>query len=379
MGIIRSIGGDRFEYLHYGFPAGTGLNSYSRSAHLKDSELQDLQNGRVGGGVVSKRPGRLPLNANPIVAAEPVTSIYRYVASGGTAKTYATCKTGLYYFDTTDFSNIANAFSNGKYWHWATCQDYAIGTNGVDAIQKVSGTTTAALGGSPPVSDDVCYHSPSGRLMVIPTADSSAIQWSPKNNMESWNALDKEYIAKGAGPNRRLFDYGIPGLIVGKDRSMHVVRGALDFRGDIVIDPIDAKFGLASSFAGIVIGTDFYYVRSDLTVQKWSGTKFEDIGAVIQPALDAINQAQAAKIYVTFLDKKLFVAVPYGTSQATNNRIFVYDPKIKGWAFDLQPAASFAFADSAQEAAQAGWLGERASVRGAACVARRRGDRHYHL
>lgn len=317
-----------------------GLNNKFEDNLIKDNQCSDVQNCIAPTvGRLQKRKGQAYLNAAAIGTGvlglhgyyygDPVTSrkliaVFNdgtaYYWNPGTSAFVSTGKTGL--------STTAQVL-------FATCVNYMVGMNGVNAPWKYDGTTASALANAPATGKSPVLHYE--KLFCIVDADT--INWSDNFAPESWPAVNTADFDKGDGDElSALYPYRRT-LLVCKKRGIHKLTGSE--LSDFDQFKVEKNHGVAGPRAGVVADPYFYYISED-GIFQFDGARSVDLVTNIIPATwSGVNKAYLSGAVAGYdrVYNHLWFHVPEGAS-TTNNLTLVYDLNAQSWWVFRSIAAS---------------------------------------
>lgn len=313
-----------------------GMNDKFEPNLVKNNQAVDLQNVMVTIiGRIKKRPGCSKLNTTALGGAILGLHGYHYGTGLSTHKLIAAANGVVAYWDTgtSAFVNIKTGLNATAQVLFATCVNYLVYMNGMDAPRKWDGTTDSALSNAPATGKcPVLYKE---KLFCI--VDEDTINWSDSFAPETWPGVNTKDFDRGDGDELSgLFPY-MQDLIVSKKRSLHVFKGSSldDFRSARVED----KHGVAGPLAGVVVEPYFYYISED-GIFRWDTMKSFCLtdpplssGLPGIPTLWAtVNKLSLAKSTAGYNKayNQLWFCVPEG-SATTNNMVLVYDLNFNSW------------------------------------------------
>jgi len=308
-----------------------GLNNKYADILIKENQCADVQNClSLTVGKLQKRPGQAYLNA-AAVGAGGVIGLYGYYYGSPTLnrKLIAVFSDGAaYYWNGSSFAGIGKTGLNTSApTLFATCVNYMVGMNGVDAPWKYDGTTVSALANAPATGKVPVLHAE--KLFCI--TDAGTIMWSDSFAPESWPGVNVEKFDVGDGDQlTALFSYGLNKLLVCKRRRIFYLVGTSldDFRSACV----EGKHGVVGPRAGIVIDPYFYYISDD-GIFRWDDLKSVDLTSGTIPQTWAnVNKAALSGAVAGYnrAYNCLWFHVPEGAS-TVNNMVLVFDLTSQSW------------------------------------------------
>lgn len=323
-----------------------GVNTRQFSSQIKDTEVEQLENIDISVfGKRSVRPGLT--NVGTVNASLPIVGLYGFEPRGGTFKLMALAGTGLSIWNNTASfaSPVKNDFTTGldtkmvKVGMTGQGDVLAI-SNGTDNVFIMKQDNTFIDCGdtntSPPKTTAMTYYR--NRL------------WALKANLLYWGDAVSSYYPGAFDRTTNAFN--IP---VGTERAIIGAReyGLVCFGADQIwgINPsvvpaatdkpeaLVTEHGCAANETAVESGDDYYYLAVD-GVRSLKRTIFDKLQQGVSYPLsyyqkdefDLINWNAITKACAVYFDNKYFISLP--TSGSTyNNRVWVYFPASKGWAF----------------------------------------------
>ena len=209
------------------------------------------------------------------------------------------------------------------------------------------GTTDGNLGvdaptdqGVPPASQAIIYHA--ARLFFIDPTD-WLVKYSEIGNPYVVKALSFLQVGDEAGDKPRAFAIYDNSLIVFCETNPWLIYMASTDPNDWAVVRVRANYGCrspkgvfnfsnqvmfpaldAGNFVGFsaVAGTT---TTPSATFLTGSAISSDLMSEMVEPDMLNINEGAATEITSYVFKNKAYIAVPYGTGQTTNNRIYVYD------------------------------------------------------
>jgi len=308
-----------------------GINEKVETHLLSKNQCSSAQNYIAPKiGRLQKRAGQAKLNATQVGTGVLGLHGYYYGDTLENRKLIAVFKDGVMYYWDTGTSAFVSTGKTGlnatAHSLFATCVNYLVGMNGVDAPWKYDGTTVSALANAP--VGGKCPVLYAEKLFCI--TDKDTIKWSDSFLLETWPAVNiSTDFEKGDGDELVAVHKYSGSLLICKKYSLFKMAGtSLDnFR----VTKVEGVHGVAGIRAGIVIEPYFYYISND-GIFRWDGLKAVNI--INPPGTDSPGIPDTwAGVNKTYLDKAvasynkyyevLEFHVPYGAS-TTNNLTIVY-------------------------------------------------------
>ena len=212
---------------------------------------------------------------------------------------------------------------------------------------KWDGTTKTSLAANGPVWQNA-YASPTGgyaptakhavthagKVFVANTIENGVqrpnlIRWSHPNNPENWAELDFIEINDGGSEIKAMVVYG-GHLVVFKTEGVFAVFGYDSDTFQVV--EISRSVGTVSPHSVVSTERGVYFFSYPAGLMLYDGQRVLDLFESIRPAIvnKTINPAAIDEIYVNYINRRIWVSVPYSetTAPTTPTAVFVYDPTV---------------------------------------------------
>lgn len=135
-----------------------------------------------------------------------------------------------------------------------------------------------------------------------------------------------------------LHEFSETSMIVGKDRSVHLVTGVEGDLSNLARFTITDEYGIISNKAVVTVGKDVWFLATRRGICSVTQTETGKVQGVdipvsddIQPLIDRINWSTATNAVARKVGNFSYWAVPLDGS-ATNNAVLVYDHLNQAWA-----------------------------------------------
>ncbi len=277
--------------------------------------------------------------------ADVIRGVYEYVQQDGDAYKVVGLSSVIKNW-TGAPANILTGMTANKEWHFATFKDLLIAANGVDALQKWTGTgNMATLTGSPPVMQYLKVHE--DRLFGSPL-NSSRVYYSKladPDAADSWdaNAWFDTYTNDGQ-TNKGFASVGDPG-------HLYVFKSESIFRCYVTGDPLNnwnfprvANIGCMAPRSIVEAEGGVFFLANDWTVRFWTGTEAKNLfisrdehhnqritedsfkARILDAYEDYISQACGC-----YKDGKYWLWFCTGDHGTNNDMALVYDFRSDAW------------------------------------------------
>lgn len=262
----------------------------------------------------------------------------RFYRSNASPQTVFAHKTDVY--TVTDLTGATSSIksslnASSTVYDWSNVNDKLYFVNGFDAPQVYDGSTVAAVGGSPPVADNVEIYA--NHLFLL-QPNTNLATFSDAGAYETFQATSFIYVPspKTADPVIKMVAYGgnlsfltrnTKYTLYGTDLSSFTVREAT------------AKKGAVSATAVCTDQSFIYFMSSDYHIYAYNGGTDTKLSSErVQAILKNVANTSSIKLYVH--DKKLFVAyTPSG--QTVNEHRLVWDLVFNEWMNDEDVYTSY--------------------------------------
>jgi len=192
-----------------------------------------------------------------------------------------------------------------------------------------------------------CIASHRGYLWVANTVEpvdgtqKNRVRWSHPNTPEDWRTLDFIDVDKGVDGDEivALVPYK-DRLLVFKQNTCHAITGYSPETFSVVT--VSNEVGAISQEAVCASESSVYFFSWPDGVMRYDGSKISWLFEKIAPAIGdgRIPATAQAKITMAWMNRRLWVSVPFGASATDNTRAFIWNPalsKLGSWiAYDLK-------------------------------------------
>lgn len=308
-----------------------GLNSLFAPTLLEDAEASDLQNVRLREkGTVAKRGGTKRLNTG-LGLTGGVEGLHALYRKDGTKYLLFKIGTTLYKLDTATGSEVAitNTLTAGKRLRMVTYRDKAYCTDGADAMFTCDGTTTTAVGGTPPLSSIIAIFF--NHVFAVDPATPNRMRFSDLDNPDSWPALS--FIDVNSDDGDRITAYLVTRgrLYIFKEKSVWQLLG--DSVSNFSLDGPRSSYGAVNQEVVRQVG-DLILFLSRGGVVAFDGAQSVVLSEKIDPDIRLINQQAIDQATAYVYRDEYGLAVPY-TPATTANQVLVFDSLRRAWVRDV--------------------------------------------
>jgi hypothetical protein len=313
-----------------------GLNSSAGPLYLQPNEFSDLLNVDFDRfGSILKRNGYTALNTSAFNSDARWTGLNWFELASGTRYLVGTCGNKIAKMDDLDgtWDDVTGALTitAGNLTDFAIFRDTLIGTNGVDAPWKWTGSGNAAALTVPTDLTDAKYvevfqsYTFLANVIVNGTAYKSRLYWSALDTIETWDAADFNDVSRDDGQTITGIKTLADRLVIFKERSIWLAffTGNADVPFEFQKSASDvgciAPFSIASMEGGIAfLATDGIYL--------FDGNNSYKISDRITNTLQTYNTTQFAQACAMHQQDKntYWLALP-GPAATTNNRVISWN------------------------------------------------------
>lgn len=324
-----------------------GLRLDVDAFQLRDGETSDCLNVDldVRGGIAQRR-AVTAMNTSSAPFTSAIHSLFTFAKTDGTEQVLAGSGKYTYYSTGTNFTSIGTTWTSSNRQRACAFRDALYIQNGVDAPRKWTGSSVSNLAqtfndnlaspndGDMPIAKTICAWQ--GYVWVANTYESataygSRVRFSHPNRAEDWRTDD--YIDVNVGEDGDEITALVPladRLLVFKRHSVHVITG---YDPDTFSTNFVAAVGAVSqeAVASTEYGVYFFSWPEGLHFLGERGVSYQ-FDALYPAIRDGdIPDAYNAEITVGWLNRRVWVNVPWGAS-TKNARSFVLTPgKQGGW------------------------------------------------
>jgi hypothetical protein len=223
----------------------------------------------------------------------------------------------------------------------ATINDNSTTTYQYAAGQTLIGTAAPSDNGVPPKYNAIIEHG--DRLFVNDPTQPNYVFYSGVGEPYTFSALDFFTVGDATQDLVRAFAIQDNNLIVFCDNSVYVIYMASSTDSEWL--PLKTKSPYGTKFPGAVFSfnnsigfpaienhqflgfaaIEGGQARATETLLTTSSIISDLISDKVQPDMRQVPSASISRIRAMVYKNRAYIAVPYGTNQATNNRIYVFD------------------------------------------------------
>lgn len=218
--------------------------------------------------------------------------------------------------------------STATIYDWVSVNDKTYFVNGFDSPQVYDGTTVAAVGGSPPVADNVEIHA---NCLWFLQPGSNYVIFSNPGDYETFAAVSFLYIPSPKTADQVIKMVSVQGTMYFFTRNTKYLLYGTDLTSFVLRESPTSK-GAVAATAVCKNETSIYFMSGDYHIYSFDGAtdtrlSSERVAAILR------NTASLASIKLWVDDKKLYVA--YTPSGQTHNQSrLVYDLVFGEWLND---------------------------------------------
>lgn len=332
----------------------SGLDNSKDSTLIDDTSAQDLLNVVVTSKEINKRPGYTVLNSTEISGSSGIYGLFPFYYSNGTYRELiAVSGTGIYKYvpSSTSFSSINTGLTAGLRTRAETFHDLFITANGTDNIQKYNGTTSAVLGGSPPVCKYIKLHK-NYLFLAGNSTYPSRLYWCDLDTPETWDSLSFVDVNPNDGDIITGLDVSFDSLLITKEYNTYLLYGDTpDYTEGLTlwrIKKANSDTGSVNQGSIAITGQGLIFLSRNGGVQVLGGTTTDSdlnfdslrssmLSGDITTTVSGLNESRIAQAEAVSWDSKYILSVP-NSSSTTNNLNLVYDYYAGSWTLWDIPA-----------------------------------------
>jgi hypothetical protein len=132
--------------------------------------------------------------------------------------------------------------------------------------------------------------------------------------------------------------FGKSSLLIGKGRSVYVVRNVYGDLSDIILDEFSSEYGIAGPDALVEVGSDLWFLATNRGIvsirqteqNEIQGNK-EPISKPITPIINKIDWTRASRALATTFDSYVYFCLPVNDCGGKAWVMVVYDAQIGSW------------------------------------------------
>lgn len=317
-----------------------GLNLRADAFQLSEGESPDLLNVDLDPrGGFTLRDGVDVLNSTAL-SVKP-KAIFSFATASGTKQIVVQQDSDLAYSTGGNFTSInPDALTtsgtmtavefNEKLYVCRNAENAAVSWDGTTSA--VLGTTLDGTAGNMPKGKCIAAHG--GYVWVANTIEGGTsypnrVRFSNANQPTQFPA--NYYIDIDTGHDGDYITALVPfhdRLLVFKANSVYAIFGYDAFSFNV--QPVSQAVGTISQASVTVTDYGVYFFSWPEGVMRYDGSGVEWVFERMWPKIQdgTINSGSQSTITLGWINRRLWVSVPYGTSQTTNNRVFVLDPSL---------------------------------------------------
>jgi hypothetical protein len=235
----------------------------------------------------------------------------------------------------TMYMSVGTAGSGG--YKWLTANTYATALTASGTNPNDWQAYNSPIGGKMPTAEHLLVHA--NKMFAAHTTENAVaypnrVRWSHEGLPEDW--LESDYIDFEGGGSGITGMATVAGqLVVFKPRAMYVVYGYES--ADFQIVELSSTIGVSSHHHMAVAETGVYFYVHPKGIYYYNGTSIVDLSENIRSIfpLGQINDSQLDKVSVSYMNRRVWIALPYSTTTSATNLTtnLVYDPTIRDGAW----------------------------------------------
>jgi len=343
-----------------------GLDTRSTKPTIVDSRASDLLNVKLSPALdLRQRFGFSVINDtldDLDISSPPITGIFDSLYSDGTSRTYAFVGDKIKHDDSGTWTEVSKFYNSpfvtsGKdnQWECIMALDAAVCVNDTDVPLQISSTpikTALAFTGLTNAITIARTHVWYRNFLIFGNTTENSVKrptrfrWSNVGTIETWTDADFVDISTFAGDEiigfaeiyGELFIFLTNSIwtasLVGGD-DVFIFRKVIDGLGAISSHAL--KIVYLSDNRNVVIFSD-----EKKRILMFTGVTVVDIGNIIQPSLDNLNESRLENAVATF-DGKQYIFCASTSGITTNDICYSFQTEISEWMiFDQINANAFA-------------------------------------
>ena len=327
-----------------------GLDTRSKAPNVQDSRATDLRNVKLSKSLdLNQRDGYSIINGtlDDLVLSSPaITSIFDAHFSDGTNFAIVTLANILKYNNAGTWTTIPSFFiteAANNQFVWITALDRAIATNDTDVPFQVDTNKRAVPLDVSDLSDALTKAKTTiwfrnylifGNTVEASTERPTRFRWSDVGTIEDWTDDNFVDIAALGGDEIIAFAELYGDVYIFLKNS--IWKASLVGGDDVfVFTKVIEGFGAISKSSVTTVSLEnnqqaIIFLDQRKKVFMFNGTALTDIGAIIQPTLDGLNESRLEFSTSIFDGKNWYLSVSNG-GITTNDLVFVFQTEIFEW------------------------------------------------
>ena len=267
-----------------------------------------------------------------------VKGLVRYYSS--TASPIQLFAFGTNVYSVNDITGATTSIKSGlnssaTVYDWSIVNNKTYFVNGFDAPQVYDGSTVAAVGGSPPIADNVEVHA---NCLFLLQPGTNYCVFSDPGSYETFSATSFIYFPSPKTADPVIKIVSVQGVLYCFTRNTKYLLFGTAL-ANFVLKESPASKGAVSSTAITKNEESTYFMSDDYHIYAFSGGKdtrlsSERVASILR------NTANLSKIKLFVNDKKLFVSYT-PTGQTNNQNRLVYDLVFDEWLSDEETYTNY--------------------------------------
>jgi hypothetical protein len=335
-----------FNYINYSYSGG--MNDADEIDQLRDEEAVLIQNAYVSSiGALEKRAGMTAVGDD--TGSTAITGLTGWREDDGTKWILSTTGTNLRYLNSTTWDTMDSGFTTGLDTEYVIANNKMYIFNGTDNTHSWDGASVVLNSGLVDLGSTTVpkakygmwwknYMFMAGESDLNGTTYPSRVWFSNIGDADTWTT-GTDYFDVGLSDGQEITGIGLLGeyLVVFKRKSIYVLTGSgpADWRLSGTVNNlvnVENSVGCVSHRSIVQIGNDLWFMSDDgirsLRRNEEGGSPLTGIvSGNIQGTIDSLNPSALDKICATLYDKRVYYAMPTGSS-TYNNIVMVADTRI---------------------------------------------------
>lgn len=334
-----------------------GLNARSEAFQLAPNEVPEILNMEIDprGGVYTRKGWERWTTETVGALTWNPRNAFLHELSSGAQHAVVAVDNKLYSSSGAAWAQITGAVCNADphfadFTPWGDNLYVACGVanqsvkttgTGAATLLTASGPTwqndyTVGGSGFMPRADLAVVHG--DRLFVAATQENGVnyphrLRWSHPSNVEAWAETDFQDIGTGGTRITALVPIA-EGLLVFKTDSIWLWYGSDE--DTFQLSQVTSALGVASPTSVVKSESEVFFFSWPLGVYRIARETVVEVSESVRSILEDVPASQASNVWLGWMDRRLWVSVPYDPSTPPTDvtRVLVYDPRLNragGW------------------------------------------------
>lgn len=135
-----------------------------------------------------------------------------------------------------------------------------------------------------------------------------------------------------------IYKYGESSLLIGKERSVYIVRNVYGDLSNIILDEFSSEYGIAGPDCCVSVGSDLWFLAPNRGIVSVRQTELneiqgntEPISKAITPIIEKIDWNRAYYSLAATFDSYVYFIVPIMACGVETWTMLVYDTQVNAW------------------------------------------------